>query len=148
MQFSQQLVSQCRCETSCWRIAQCNMCCLAIFLLRRALHKVELSPTFSQRIAPTGNTIAQCITPPATCLAILRQLPQIYGACAQFLFFVPRSIARQVAEKIAQCNRALIIVCEKKKMKIVRMKIWLVVSNQIASWMGQFASVIYIYIYF
>ena len=30
------------------------------------------------------------------------------GACAHFLFFVPRSIARQVAEKIAQCIRASI----------------------------------------
>ena len=46
MQFSQKLVSQCRCETGCWRIAQCNMGCLAIFLLREALHEVELSSTF------------------------------------------------------------------------------------------------------
>ena len=44
--FSQQLVSQCRCETSCWRIAQCNMGCLAIFSLREALHEVELRSTF------------------------------------------------------------------------------------------------------
>ena len=45
-QFSQQLASQCRCETSCQRIAQCNMGCLAMFLLREALHEVELSSTF------------------------------------------------------------------------------------------------------
>ena len=60
-----------------------------------------------QRIAATGNTIAKCIThPPATCLAILR-LSFNKGACSHFLFFVPRSIARQVAENlIAQCNKA------------------------------------------
>ena len=46
VQFSQQLVLQYRCETSCWRIAQCNMGCLAIFLLSEASHEVELSSTF------------------------------------------------------------------------------------------------------
>ena len=46
VQFSQQLVSQCHCETSCWRIAQCNMGYLAMFLLCKALHEVELSSTF------------------------------------------------------------------------------------------------------
>ena len=58
---------------------------------------------------PAMQAIAQCITPPATCLAILRQFYGSFnkGACAHYLFFVPRSIARQVAEKTAQCNRAL-----------------------------------------
>ena len=102
MQFSQQLVSQCRCETSCWRTARCNMGCLTIFLLRKALHKVELSSTFR-------NGLQQLTT---LGVSPLQQLVlQFYGsfskgACAHFLFFVPRNIARQVAEKIAQCNRA------------------------------------------
>ena len=48
--FSQQLVLQCRCETSCWRIAQCNMGCLTIFLVREALHEVELSSSFCNEL--------------------------------------------------------------------------------------------------
>ena len=130
MQFSQQLVSQYRCETSCWRIAQCNMGCLAIFF---CCAKRCTKYNFATDSAATGNTIAQCI--------IQQLVSQFYGsfnkgACAHFLFFVPRSIARQllrklhsvtvpqhqtsatcnaafstiarqVAEKIAQCNRAL-----------------------------------------
>ena len=103
--FSQQLVSQCHCETSCWRIAPRNMGCLAIFLLREALHKAELSSTFRNGL--------QQLTTPLYSVSPLQQLQvsQFYGsfnkgACAHFLFFVPRSIARQVAEKIAQCNRA------------------------------------------
>ena len=102
MQFSQQLVSQCRCETSCWRIAQCNMGCLAIFLLCKVLHEVELSSTFCNKL--------QQLALPLHSVSHLQQLvSQFYssfnrGACAHFLFFVPRSIARQVAKKIAQCN--------------------------------------------
>ena len=61
---------------------------------------------FSQRIAAIDNTITQCITPPATFLAILWQFNK--GACAHFSFFVPRSTSRQVADKIAQCNKAFI----------------------------------------
>ena len=104
VQFSQQLVSQCYCETSCWRTAQRNMGCFAIFLLREALHEVELSSTFRNGL--------QQLTTPLHSVSPLQQLfSQFYGsfnkgACAHFLFFVPRSIARQVAEKIAQCNRA------------------------------------------
>ena len=45
--FPQQLVSQCRSETSCWRIAQCNTGCLTIYLLHEVSHEVELSSTFS-----------------------------------------------------------------------------------------------------
>ena len=44
------------------------MGCLAIFLLREALHEVELSSTTS-----TGNTITQCITPLAPFYAIVQQ---------------------------------------------------------------------------
>ena len=106
MQFFQQLVSQCRCETSCWRNARCTMHGLSrnIFVAR-SVARSRTQLYFSQRIAATGNTIAQCITPPATCLA------EFYGSfnkgiCAHFFFFVPKSIARQFAEKIAQCNRA------------------------------------------
>ena len=105
VQFSQQLVSQCRCETSCWRIAQCNMDCLAIFSLREALHEVEHSSTLRNGL--------QQLTIPLHSVSPLQQLvSQFYGsfnkgACAHFFFFVPRSFARQVAEtKTAQCNRA------------------------------------------
>ena len=104
MQFSQQLVPQCHCKTSCWRIAWCNMGCLTIFLLRKALHKVELSSTFCNGL--------QQLTTPLHGVSPLQQLvSQFYGSfskgtCAHFLFFVLRNIARQVAEKIAQCNRA------------------------------------------
>ena len=106
MQFSQQLVSQCRCETSCWRIAQCNMGCLAIFVLREALHEVELSSTFR-------NGLQQLTTPLHSVSPLQQLVSQFYGsfnkgACAHLLFFVPSNIARQVAEKIAQCNRASI----------------------------------------
>ena len=102
MQFSQQLVSQWHCETSCWRIAQCNTGCLEIFLLREVLHEVELSSTFRNGL--------QQLTAPLHSVSPLQQLvSQFYGsfnkgACVHFLFFpVPRSIARQVAEKIAHC---------------------------------------------
>ena len=103
VQFSQQLVSQCRCETSCWRIAHCNMGFLPMFLLREGLHEVELISTFR-------NGLQQLVTPLHSVSPLQQLVSQFYGsfnkgACAHFLFFVPRSIARQVAEKIAQCNR-------------------------------------------
>ena len=59
----------------------------------------------SQRIAASCSTIAQCNTPPATLLAILWQILARAHALS-FCFIVPRSIARQVAEKIAECNNA------------------------------------------
>ena len=106
VQFSQQLFSQCRCETNCWRIAQYNMGCLAIFLLREALQEVELSSTFC-------NALQQPATPLHS-VSSLQQLvypySQFYGsfnaksACAHFLLFVPRSIVRPVTDKIAQCT--------------------------------------------
>ena len=104
MQFSQQLVSQCHCETSCWRITQCNIACLAIFLLREALHEVELSSTFR-------NGLQQLATPLHSVSPLQQLVSQFYdsfnkGACAYFLFFFSKSTARQVAEKIAQCNMA------------------------------------------
>ena len=97
-------VSQWHCETSCWRIAECNMGCLAIFLLREALLEVELSSTLR-------NGLQQMVTPSHSVSPLQQLVSQFYGsfnkgACAHFLFFVPKSIARQVAEKIAQCNRA------------------------------------------
>ena len=52
MQFSHQLVSQCCCETSCWRIAQRNMGFLAIFLLREALHEVQFHNRLQQLATP------------------------------------------------------------------------------------------------
>ena len=101
-QFSQLLVSQCRCETSCPRIAQCNMGCRK-FLLRKALHEVEISSTFRNRLQ-------QLATPLHSVTPLQQRFSQFYGsfnkgACAHFLFIVTRSLARQVAEKIAQCNR-------------------------------------------
>ena len=39
--FCQQLVSQCCCETSCPKITQCNMGCLAIFSPRSKRKKVR-----------------------------------------------------------------------------------------------------------
>ena len=80
------------------------MGCLAIFFLSEALHEVELSSTFRNGL--------QELTPPLHSVSPLQQLfSQFHGSfnkgtCAHFLFFVPRSIARQVAEKIAQCNGA------------------------------------------
>ena len=81
------------------------MGCLAIFLLREALHEVELSSTFR-------NGLQQLTTPSHSVSPLQQLVSQFYGsfkngACAQFMFFVPRSIARQVAEKIAQCNKTL-----------------------------------------
>ena len=83
------------------------MGCLAIFLLREANSRiqVELSSTFRSGL--------QQLATPLHSVSPLQQLfSQFYGsfnkgACAHFSFFVPRSVARQVAEKIAQCNRAL-----------------------------------------
>ena len=78
---------------------QCNMGCLAIFLLQGALHKVELSSTFRNGL--------QQLTMPLHSVSPLQQLvSQFYGSfskdvCAHFVFIAPRSIARQVAEKIA-----------------------------------------------
>ena len=43
------------------------------YFVARSVARSRTQLYFSQRIAATGNTIAQCITPPATCLAILRQ---------------------------------------------------------------------------
>ena len=80
------------------------MGCVAIFLLREALHEVELRSTFRNGL--------QQLTTPLNSVSPLQQLvSQFYGsfnkgACAHFLFFVPRSIARQVAdhETSATCN--------------------------------------------
>ena len=84
-QFFQQLVSQCRCERSCWRIAQCNMGCLAIFLLFEALHEVELSSTFR-------NALQQLATSLHSVSLLQQPVSQFYGtfnkgACAYFFFF-------------------------------------------------------------
>ena len=73
MQFSQQLVSQCRCETSCWRIVQCNMGCLAIFSLREALHEVELSSTFR-------NGLQQLTTPLHSVSPLQQLVSQFYSS--------------------------------------------------------------------
>ena len=72
MQFSQQLVSQCNSETCCWRIAQCIMGCLAIFLLREALHELELSSTFHNGL--------QQLRTPLHSVSPLQQLVSIFTA--------------------------------------------------------------------
>ena len=88
VQFSQQLVLQCRCETSCWRIAQCNMGCLTIFLVHEALHEVELSSSFCNELQQLTILLHSVIfTPQATCLTILWQFltrAHVHTSC--FLF--------------------------------------------------------------
>ena len=66
--------------------------------------KLELSSTFRNRLY-------QLATPLHSVSPLQQLASQFYGrfnncACAQFLFFVLRSTARQDAEKIAHCNRA------------------------------------------
>ena len=137
MQFCQQLVLQCRCETSCWRTAQCNMGCLAIFFLCEALHEVELSSTFRNglqqlatplySVSPSSNLCRNFTAVLAkahahiSCFSfrgalrdkLLRKLHSVTGpkhqtsATCNATF---STIARQVAEKIEQCNRALNLV--------------------------------------
>ena len=74
--------------------------------LHEALHEVELSSTFR-------NGLQQLATPLHSVSPLQQLVSQFYGsfnkgACAHFLLFFPSSIARQVAEKITQCNRASI----------------------------------------
>ena len=74
---------------------------LAIFFLREALHEVELSSAFR-------NGLQQLETPLHSVSPLQQLFSQFYGSfnkdsCPHFSFFVPR----QVAEKFAQCNRAL-----------------------------------------
>ena len=62
--------------------------------MREALHEVELSSTFR-------NGLQQLTTPLHSVSPLQQLVSQFYGsfnkgACAHFLFFVPRSIARQV----------------------------------------------------
>ena len=76
---------------------------VGIFLCE-ALHEVKLSSTFRKGLQ-------QLATPLHSVPPLEQLVSQFYGsfnkgARAHFLFFVPRSSARQVAEKIAQCNRA------------------------------------------
>ena len=79
------------------------MGCLAIFLLRKALHEVELSPLF---VTDCTNWQHHYSVHP------FQQLfSQFYGsfnkgACAHISCFALRSIVRPVAEKIAQCSKA------------------------------------------
>ena len=75
-------------------ITKYNMGCLANFFVARSIAQSRTQLYFSQ-------WIAQCIIPPAT----YRSFSE--GACAHFSFFISRSIAKQAAEEIAQCNRAV-----------------------------------------
>ena len=70
------------------------------FFVARSVAQSRIQLYFSQRIAAIDNTIAQCNG------AFSQLVSQFYesfnkGACVHFSFFVLRSIARQVAEKIA-----------------------------------------------
>ena len=65
---------------------------------------VDLSST-------SRNGLQQLATPLHSLSLLQQRISQFFGsfnkgACTHFLFFVPRSTARQVAERIAQCNRA------------------------------------------
>ena len=75
---------------------------LTMFLLREELHEVELSSTFR-------NGLQQLAAPLHSVSPFQQLVSQLYSSfnkasCAH-LFFVPWSTARQVTEKIAQCNR-------------------------------------------
>ena len=81
-----------------------NMRCLAFFFLRDALHEAELGSTFR-------NGLQQLITPLHSVSPLQQLVSQFYGsfikgACAHFVFRSEHIIARQVAEKPTQCNRA------------------------------------------
>ena len=129
-QFFQQLVSQCRCGRSCWRIAQCNMGCLAIFLLFEALHEVRIAATHCSNwqlhctVYHSSSNLSRNFTALLTRAhahtssfsfrralqdKLLRKLHSVTGpqhqtsATCNATF---STIVRQVAEKIAQCNRA------------------------------------------
>ena len=75
------------------------------FFVARSVARSRTQLYFSQRIAAFDNTIAQCITPSSNLsrnfTAVLTRV-HVHTSC----FFVPRRIARKVAEKIVQCNRA------------------------------------------
>ena len=151
-QFYQQLVSQCRCETSCRRTAQCNMGCLAIFYVARSVARRRTQLYYSQRIATTGNTNIAQLLPSSNYLPILRQFLQehmrtLLVFCSEEFWVREQayskwllsqkyckllrsrcsvtihptsatynatfsSIAREVAEKIALCNRAIIDIVD------------------------------------
>ena len=73
--------------------------------LREALYEVELSSIIR-------NALQQLEIPLHSVSPLQQLFSQFYGtfnkgACAHFSFLVPKSTARQVAEEIAQCNRAL-----------------------------------------
>ena len=81
-------------------------------MLRETLYEVELSSTFR-------NGLQKLKTPLHSVSPLQQLLPQFYGsvnkgAGAQFPFFVPR----QVAEKIAECNRDLKVACKQTKNRV------------------------------
>ena len=80
------------------------MVCLAIFLLREALHEVELSSTFRNGLQQLTIPF-HSVSPPSNLsrnfTAVLTRA-HAHTSCFSFR----GHIARQVAEKIAQCNSA------------------------------------------
>ena len=98
------LTSAARVRLPAWEVCELGLRSLSDVGGFLRVLQVELSSTFRNGL--------QQLTAPLHSVSPLQQLvSQFYdsfnkGACAHFLFFVPRSFARQVAEKIAQCNRA------------------------------------------
>ena len=74
------------------------------FVVARSVARSTAHLHFAQRIAASGNTTAQCITPPATFFASNK------SACAHFPFFVPRSSGYENKPKnIASCWDRIIV---------------------------------------
>ena len=99
-----------------------NMGSHAIFLLRKMLHEVELRSTFR-------NGLQQLTTPLHSVSSLQHLVSQFYGifnkgACAHFVFFVPKSIASQVAEKIVRCNRAFTTEASFLRLLRARLTFW------------------------
>ena len=85
-----------------------NICCLAIFLLRKALHEIELNSTFVDGLQQLSTPLHSVWSPLQQFFSRFYGSFSKEGACAHFSFFFQRSTARQFAEKIAGCNKDLI----------------------------------------
>ena len=123
VQFSQQVVLQWHCEVSYWRIAQCNMGCLAIVLLREALHEVELGSTFRNGL--------QQLTTPLHGVSTLQQLVSQFhgifnkGVCARFLGALRDQLLRKLhsvtepePQTSATCNAKFSTIARQVSAKI------------------------------
>ena len=102
VQFSQRLVSLCRCDISCWRIARCNMWPLQLvstFSLRATLHEVELSPTFCNDCSNFQSPLHSATLPSSNlCRNALLDQP------VRILIILSSVLLGQSGSPIAQCN--------------------------------------------